>query len=121
MLSGSTTRIASLLVGTSLGHGTATITAFTFPDLGFPGTFSLPAADMLLPAGTTNLILMLPFLFEGNIRGCDGSALICLNEVFSTTQLVDQGIATVEFSLRLMRFCAFLWLKSFCATKLTHA
>ncbi len=39
----------------------------------------------------------MPFFFTGNIRGCSPSNVVCTTEVFSTTQLVGQGIAKAAF------------------------
>jgi hypothetical protein len=97
-LSGSPTRVSSFLVGSSLGQGTATINGVTFNNVGFFGTFSLGAADVVLPAGTSNLTVMVPFFFSGTIGGCEGSALICTTQLFSLTELVGQGIATAQFN-----------------------
>src|SRR5215212_9236129 len=96
--SGSSTSLNSFLVGTSLGQGTATINGTTFNNVAFRGEFSFAAADVLLPAGTTNITLTSPFFFAGTIEGCAGSALTCTTQVFSTTALVGQGIATVQFT-----------------------
>ena len=90
--------VSSFLVGSSLGHGPATINGVFFPELFYSGTFSL-GASVLLPVGVfTDITLTTPFNFVGSIRGCDGSNLVCGNEVFSLTQLVGQGTATVQFS-----------------------
>ena len=95
--SGTPISLSSFLVGTSLGDGTATINGTTFNNVGFLGQFSFGVNNIVLPAGTTNLTIMAPFGFTGDIRGCDGNALICTTEVFSTTQLVGQGIAIAQF------------------------
>lgn len=97
-LAGTTTNISTFLVGTSLGQGTATINGTTFTNVGFLGEFSFGAAPLLLPFGTSNLTLTVPFSFAGNIRGCAGNALICTTPVFSTIELVGQGLATVQFN-----------------------
>ena len=97
-LSGVPTRTGSFLVGTSLGQGNATINGVTFTNIGFAGSFSLASADAVLPIGTTNITLQIPFFFQGNIRGCSPNALLCTTEVFSTTELIGQGIATVNFN-----------------------
>jgi hypothetical protein len=97
-LPGQLAPVSSFLVGSSLGHGPATINGVSFAELFYSGTFSLGAA-VLLPTGvTTDITLTTPFTFSGNIRGCDGSPQVCGNEVFSTTQLTGQGIATVQFT-----------------------
>ena len=97
-LPGQTVPVTSFLVGSSLGHGPATINGVFFPELFYSGTFNLGAL-VTLPVGvTTDVTLTAPFNFTGSIRGCDGSNLVCGNEVFSLTQLVGQGIATVQFT-----------------------
>lgn len=97
-LPGQLVNVSSFLVGSSLGHGPATINGVSFAELFYSGTFNLGAV-VLIPTGvTTDITLTTPFTFSGNIRGCDGSNLVCGNEVFSTTQLVGQGIATVQFT-----------------------
>jgi len=95
-LSGTPVSLSSFLVGTSLGQGSVTINGTTFNNVGFLGEFSL-GASVVLPPGTTNITVMTPFSFSGNIRGCEGNALICTTEVFSTVELVGQGIATANF------------------------
>ena len=42
--------------------------------------------------------MTIPFNFAGEIRGCGDSSLTCLNEVFSTQQLVGQGFVTAMFT-----------------------
>lgn len=96
-LPGQTVSVGSFLVGSSLGHGPATINGVSFPELFYSGTFSFGAA-VLLPVGVfTDITLTTPFNFAGSIRGCDGSNLVCGNEVFGLTDLVGQGTATVTF------------------------
>ena len=96
-LAGSTTSLSSFLVGTSLGTGNATVNGTTFTNIGFLGTFNI-GASVVLPQGTTNITVMVPFNFIGDIRGCLPNNLVCTTEVFSTTQLVGQGIATALFT-----------------------
>lgn len=95
-LSGTPVSLSSFLVGTSLGLGSVTIDGTTFNNVGFLGEFSL-GASVVLPPGTTNITVTAPFSFIGNIRGCEGNALICTTPVFSTVELVGQGIATANF------------------------
>jgi hypothetical protein len=95
-LSGTPVSLNSFLVGTSLGQGTATIDGTTFNNVGFLGEFSF-GSIVVLPAGMTNITVMAPFTFTGNIRGCEGNPLICTTPVFSTVELVGQGIATANF------------------------
>ncbi|HEX2268326.1 MAG TPA: PEP-CTERM sorting domain-containing protein [Pyrinomonadaceae bacterium] len=95
--SGTPISLNSFLVGSSLGNGTATINGTTFDPVFFLGEFSFGAGSVILPPGTTDLTLTVPFTFSGNIRGCLPSSLVCTTEVFATTDLIGQGIATVEF------------------------
>jgi len=100
-LPGQLVNVSSFLVGSSLGHGPATINGVSFPELFYSGTFSLGAAVLLPVGGSSDLTLTTPFTFAGSIRGCEGSSQVCVNEIFSTTQLVGQGIATVKFTFGL--------------------
>lgn len=97
-LPGQLANVSSFLVGSSLGHGPATINGVSFPELFYSGTFNLGATVLLPVGGTTDLTLTTPFTFIGSIRGCEGSSQVCANEIFSTTELVGQGIATVQFT-----------------------
>ena len=97
-LPGQTVSASSFLVGSSLGHGPAVINGMSFAELFYSGTFNLGASVTLPVGGTTDITLTTPFSFAGSIRGCDGSSQVCGNEVFSLTQLVGQGIATVQFT-----------------------
>jgi hypothetical protein len=97
-LPGQVANVSSFLVGSSLGHGPAVINGVSFPELFYSGTFNL-GATVLLPTGVfTDITLTTPFTFTGNIRGCDGSNVVCGNEIFSLTELVGQGTATVQFT-----------------------
>ncbi len=96
--SGTPISLTSFLVGSSLGRGTATINGTTFDPVFFLGEFSLGAGPVILPPGTTDLVLTVPFSFSGNIRGCLPSSLVCTTEVFSTIDLIGQGIATAHFA-----------------------
>lgn len=99
--SGTPISISSFLVGSSLGSGSATINGITFNNIGFLGEFSFgvqPIVLPLLPDGSIGVQIEVPFFFTGNIRGCSPSSLICTTEVFSTTELVGQGIAKAAFA-----------------------
>jgi hypothetical protein len=52
----------------------------------------------LLPDNSIGVQVEVPFFFTGNIRGCSPSSLVCTTEVFSTTELVGQGIAKAAFA-----------------------
>ena len=93
------TRTSSFFVGSAIGVGTATINGMTFTNVGFRGTFNLGAPDAVLPAnGTSDVTLMIPFGFAGTVEGCLPSGLICTTQVFSTVELVGQGIAIARFN-----------------------
>ena len=94
--SGNLVSTSSFFVGTSLGSGSATINGTTFNPVEFLGEFSLAGTPVLLPVGTSNVSFTVPFNFTGNIRGCEDN-VSCVNEVFSTVELVGQGTLTVEF------------------------
>lgn len=96
--SGTPISISSFLVGTSLGSGSATINGTTFNNIGFLGEFSFAVENIVLPSDTFDHQIEVPFVFTGNIRGCSPSSLICTTEVFSTTELVGQGIAKAAFT-----------------------
>jgi len=100
-VSGTPISISSFLVGTSLGSGSATINGITFNNIGFLGEFSFAVQNVVLPVLPDGLIgvqFEVPFFFTGNIRGCLPSNVVCTTEVFSTTQLVGQGIAKAAFA-----------------------
>jgi hypothetical protein len=90
--------ISSFLVGTSLGSGSATINGTTFNNVGFLGEFSFSVQPVMLPSDTFDHQIEVPFFFTGNIRGCLPSNVVCTTEVFTTTQLVGQGIAKAAFT-----------------------
>jgi hypothetical protein len=70
-LPGQLANVSSFLVGSSLGHGPATINGVSFPELFYSGTFNLGATVLLPVGGTTDLTLTTPFTFIGSIRGCE--------------------------------------------------
>src|SRR5918999_3103320 len=92
--SGTPINISSFLVGSSLGSGSATINGVTFNNIFFLGEFSFAVQPVVLPNEVSlGVQVEVPFFFTGNIRGCLPNSLVCTTEVFSTTQLVGQGIA----------------------------
>jgi len=98
-LPGQTVSASSFLVGSSLGHGPATINGVSYAELFYGGTFSLGASVLLPVGGTTDLTITTPFTFVGtNVRGCEGTFQICANQVFGPVDLVGQGTATVQFT-----------------------
>jgi hypothetical protein len=71
------------------------------------GTFQIAGASVTIPAATTNISINAPFTFTGVINVCEfrGGPPDCggSNVIFST-QLVGQGIATIELRFfRLLR------------------
>lgn len=97
-VSGNVIGLNGFFAGSSLGGGTITIDGTTFTNLVFAGTFVF-TASAVIPAATTNISITAPFTFAGDIRGCEfhGGPPDCSpgDSVFST-QLVGQGIATVQ-------------------------
>lgn len=97
--SGTPINISSFLVGSSLGSGSATINGVTFNNISFLGEFNFVVQPVVLPNEVSlGVQVEVPFFFSGNIRGCTPNALNCTTEVFSTTQLVGQGIAKAAFA-----------------------
>jgi hypothetical protein len=97
--SGTPINISSFLVGSSLGSGSATINGVTFNNIFFLGEFSFAVQPVVLPNEVSlGVQVEVPFFFTGNIRGCLPNSLVCTTEVFSTTQLVGQGIAKAAFA-----------------------
>ena len=81
----------------NLGSGSFVVNGMTFNDVKFAGTFQF-TGSAVIPAATSNVSITAPFTFVGDIFGClQGGPLVCSqpNSVFST-QLVGQGIATVQ-------------------------
>ena len=91
----------SNLIGPNLGTGTATINGTTFSNIAFLGQFNFTVQDVVLPVLPDGLIgvqFEVPFTFTGNIQGCLPSSANCTTVVFSTTELVGQGIAKAAFT-----------------------
>ena len=81
----------------NLGSGNFIIGGTTFNNVIFGGTFVF-TGSAVIPAATTNISITAPFTFAGDIRGClQGGPPVCspADSVF-TTQLVGQGIATIQ-------------------------
>lgn len=93
----------SLFAGSSLGGGAITIDGMTLTNLVYAGTFEFTGLPVTIPVATTNISINAPFTFAGLMRGCEfhGGPPDCgdgaSNMVFST-QLVGQGIATIELN-----------------------
>jgi hypothetical protein len=100
--SGVPVNVSSTFSGTSLGSGSATFDNITFNNIGFLGQFNFVVQPFVLPVTEDNLIgakveVDVPFTFTGTIQGCSPSNVNCTTEVFSTTQLVGEGIAKTSF------------------------
>lgn len=95
-VSGVPVSTSSFFVGSSLGSGPATVNGTNFGNVFFFGEFNLGGQSVVLPIGTADVSFTVPFNFVGNIRGCD-SNVVC-TEVFSTVDLVGQGLVTIEFA-----------------------
>jgi hypothetical protein len=99
-VSGNQIGLNGFFAGSSLGGGTVTFNGTTFTNLVFGGTFVF-TSSALIPAATTNITITAPFTFTGDIRACvfQGGPPDCSpgDSVFST-QLVGQGIATVQLN-----------------------
>lgn len=99
-MSGNVIGLNGFFAGSSLGGGTVTIDGMTFTNLVFAGTLVF-TSSAVIPAATTNVSITAPFTFAGDIRGCifNGGPPDCSpgDAVFST-QLVGQGIATVQLN-----------------------
>ena len=96
-----TTISLSNLIGPNLGTGTATINGTTFSNIAFLGQFNFVSQDVVLPVLPDGLIgvqFEVPFTFTGNIQGCLPTSANCTTVVFSTTELVGQGIAKAAFT-----------------------
>jgi hypothetical protein len=89
----------STFVGTSLGHGTATINGSTFGSLSLSGNIDFIGSPILLPPAISNISLTAPFTFSGFMFGCEGPHINCtpFNSVFST-ELTGQGLATIQLN-----------------------
>lgn len=87
--------------GSTLGGGAVTINGMTFTNLVYAGTFVFSSGTVTIPAATTNISLTIPFTFAGDLRGCpfQGGPPDCSpGDAVFTTQLVGQGIATLQLT-----------------------
>ena len=98
--SGQFINLSSLFFATSLGMGTATLNGTTFNNVNFFGAFALNATSVMLPTGTSDLSLTVPFSFGGTIRGCADDANLCQIELFAFEDLKGLGLATLELTFR---------------------
>ena len=103
---GSLIGVNSFFAGSSLGGGTITIDGVTLSNLVFAGTFVFTGAPVLIPAATTNITINAPFTFAGNLDACVfkgfGPPDCGGNDVIFSTQLVGQGIVTIELNFFLV-------------------
>jgi|SRR5688572_19360066 len=93
--------VNSFFAGSSLGGGTVTIDGMTFAGVIFAGTFQFTGSPVTIPAATTNVTINAPFTFAGDIRACEfqGGPPDCGGDaVIFSTQLVGQGIATIQLN-----------------------
>lgn len=102
-MSGDLIGVNAFFAGSSLGGGTVTIDGMTFAGVVFAGTFVITGAAVIIPAATTNISINAPFTFAGDLRGCEskGGPPDCgdgASNVIFSTQLVGQGIATIQLT-----------------------
>jgi hypothetical protein len=99
-VSGNLIGLNGFFAGSSLGSGTVTIDGMTFSGV-FTGAFLFTGGPVTIPAATTNVSINAPFTFAGDMRVCEfhGGPPDCSpgDAVFST-QLVGQGIATIQLN-----------------------
>jgi hypothetical protein len=99
-VSGNLLGVGGFFAGSSLGGGTVTIDGMTFSGV-FAGTFVFTGSPVSIPAAPTNVTINAPFTFAGDIRVCEfqGGPPDCggSNVIFST-ELVGQGIATIQLN-----------------------
>ena len=99
-VSGSQLSINAFFADSSLAAGNMTFEGTTFNNLLFGGTFQF-FGTAVIPAATTNITVTAPFTFTADLRACDFNvgAIGCspANSIFST-QLVGQGIATIQLN-----------------------
>jgi hypothetical protein len=91
--------LGGFFAGSRVAVGSFTINGMTFNNLVFIGTLEFMGGPVTVPAATTNISITAPFTFTGDLRGCEnpGGQSDCspANSIF-TTQLVGQGIATIQ-------------------------
>lgn len=96
--SGNLIGVSGFFAGTSLVSSTVIIDGMTFSGVS-SGVFEINGGPVTIPAATTNVSINAPFTFTGFINVCEfrGGPPDCggSNVIFST-QLVGQGIATIE-------------------------
>jgi len=97
-MSGQFVNLSSFFSATNLGMGTATLNGTTFNNVNFSGGFGLNATSVMLPTGTSDLSITVPFSFSGTIRGCEDSGSFCQIEVFTFQDLKGLGLATLELT-----------------------
>jgi hypothetical protein len=98
-VSGNLLGVNGFFAGSSLGGGTVTIDGMTFSGV-FAGTWVFTGSPVTIPTATTNITINAPFTFAGDIRVCEfqvGSPG-CGGDVIFSTQLVGQGIATIQLN-----------------------
>ena len=96
--SGNLIGVGGFFAGTSVGSSTITIDGMIFSGIS-SGTFVITGTAVTIPAATTNVSINAPFTFAGNLNVCEflGGPPDCGgNNVIFSTELVGQGIATIE-------------------------
>ncbi|MCA1577440.1 MAG: hypothetical protein LC794_08780 [Acidobacteria bacterium] len=103
-VSGQVLSLNAFIAGSSLGGGGVTIDGMSLTNLVFAGTWEFDASAVI-PAATTNITITAPFTFAGNLIACPfkGGPPDCGGDaVIFSTELVGQGIATVELNMFLV-------------------
>jgi len=100
-VSGNLIGLNGFFAGTSLGLGNLTIDGMTFNHVILTGQLVFTGGPVPIPAATTNISINAPFTFAGVIGACEqqGLSLDCglgASNVIFSTQLVGQGIATIQ-------------------------
>ena len=91
--------LGAFYAGPSLAVGSMTFGGTNFTNLVFTGDIQF-FGSVLIPAATTNITITAPFTFAGDLRACPNLGMGCDSpHTIFTTQLVGQGIATIQLDL----------------------
>lgn len=85
--------VVSNFIGSSLGGGGIIINGSTFEGL-LGGSFEFRGDPILLPAGTSNVIVTGPFTFSGSFSVCGTDP--CHGPIIFSTQLVGSGHVMID-------------------------
>lgn len=85
--------VNSTFAGSSLGGGGITINGSTFQGP-LSGTFQFIGPPIVLPSGTSNVIVTGPFTFLGSFSVCGSDP--CSGPIVFSTQLVGQGQVMID-------------------------